>query len=95
MAAILERQTAKKMKQLHKKDHSDIKLVLFNSVIKPTMTGLFSSIFFEPTQCKTHSVTNLVKIYSIAIEILFFSCFVIILVMTDGDHLAMPSCQKT
>ena len=36
---------------------------------------------------------NLLKIHLVVIEILSFSCFVL-LVKADGDHLAVPNCKK-
>ena len=38
---------------------------------------------------------NLIKIHFMVIEILSFSCFVLFLVMPDGDHLAVPNCKKS
>ena len=38
---------------------------------------------------------NLVKNYLVVIEILSFSCSVLLLVKADGDHLAVPNCKKT
>ena len=37
---------------------------------------------------------NLVKIHLEVIEILSFSCSVLLLVKADGDHLAVPNCKK-
>ena len=37
---------------------------------------------------------NLVKIHLAVIEILSFSCSVLLLVKEDGEHLAMPNCKK-
>ena len=37
---------------------------------------------------------NLFKIHSEAIEILKFSCSVLLLVKAGGDHLAVPNCKK-
>ena len=37
---------------------------------------------------------NLVKIHLVIIEILSFSCSVLLLVKADGDHLAVPNCKK-
>ena len=37
---------------------------------------------------------NLVKIHSVVIEILSFSCSVLLSVKEDGDHLAVPNCKK-
>ena len=37
---------------------------------------------------------NLVKIHLEVIEILSFSCSVILLINADGDHLALPNCKK-
>ena len=37
---------------------------------------------------------NLVKIHLVVNEILSFSCFVLFLVMADGDHLAVSNCKK-
>ena len=37
---------------------------------------------------------HLVKIHFVVIEILSFSCSVLLLVKADGDHLAVPNCQK-
>ena len=49
---------------------------------------------FETTLCKNHFDTNLVKIHSVVIQILSFSCFNVILVTTDGGHFGMPNCKK-
>ena len=37
---------------------------------------------------------NLVKIHLEVIEILSFSCSVLLLVKADGDHFAVPNCKK-
>ena len=37
---------------------------------------------------------NLVKIHLVVIEILSFSCSVLLLVKADGNHLAVPNCKK-
>ena len=37
---------------------------------------------------------NLVKIHIEVIQILSFTCFVLLLVKADGDHLAVPNCKK-
>ena len=37
---------------------------------------------------------NLVKTHLEVIEILSFSCPVLLLVKEDGDHLAEPNCKK-
>ena len=37
----------------------------------------------------------LVKIHSVVIEILSFTCSVLLLVKADGDHLAVPNCKKS
>ena len=37
---------------------------------------------------------NLVKIHLVVIEILSFSCSVLLLVKADGNHLAVPICKK-
>ena len=37
---------------------------------------------------------NLVKIHLVVIEILSFSCSVLLLVKADDVHLAVPNCQK-
>ena len=37
---------------------------------------------------------NLVKIHLVVIEILSFSCSVLLLVKADGDHLAVPNSKK-
>ena len=37
---------------------------------------------------------NLVKIHSVVVEILSFTCSVLVLVKADGDHLAVPNCKK-
>ena len=37
---------------------------------------------------------NLVKIHLEVIEILSFSCSVLLLVKEDDDHLAVPNCKK-
>ena len=37
---------------------------------------------------------NLVKIYLVVIEILSFSCSVLLLIKADGDHLAVPNGKK-
>ena len=37
---------------------------------------------------------NLVKIHSVVVEIVSFSCSVLLLVKADGDHLAVPNCKK-
>ena len=37
---------------------------------------------------------NLVKIHLDVIEILSFSCSVLLLVKADGNHLAVPNCKK-
>ena len=37
---------------------------------------------------------NLVKIHLVVIEMLLFSCSVLLLVKADGDHLAVPNCKK-
>ena len=37
---------------------------------------------------------QLVKIHLLVIEILSFSCFVLLSVKADGDHLAVPNCKK-
>ena len=38
---------------------------------------------------------NLIKIHLVIIEMLSFSCSVLILVKADGDHLAVPNCKKS
>ena len=35
-----------------------------------------------------------VKIHLVVIEILSFSCSVLLLVNADGDHFAVPNCKK-
>ena len=37
---------------------------------------------------------NLVKIHLVVIEILSFSCSLLLLVKADGDHLAVSNCIK-
>ena len=37
---------------------------------------------------------KLVKIHLVVIDILSFSCSVLLLVKADGDHLAVPNCKK-
>ena len=37
---------------------------------------------------------NLVKLHSVVIEILSFSCSVLLLVQADGNHLAVQNCKK-
>ena len=37
---------------------------------------------------------NLIKIHLVVIEILLFSCSVLLLVKADGDHPAVPNCKK-
>ena len=37
---------------------------------------------------------NLVKIHLVVIEILSFSCSVLLLVKADGNHLAVPNCKQ-
>ena len=37
---------------------------------------------------------NSVKTYLVFLEILSFSCSVLLLVKADGDHLAVPNCKK-
>ena len=37
---------------------------------------------------------NLVKIHLVVIEILSFSCSVLLLVKVDGHHLTVPNCEK-
>ena len=37
---------------------------------------------------------NLVKIHLVVIEIMSFSCSVLLLVKADGNHLALPNCKK-
>ena len=37
---------------------------------------------------------NLIKIHLVIIEMMSFSCSVLLLVKADGDHLAVPSCKK-
>ena len=37
---------------------------------------------------------NLVKIHLVVIEILSFSCSMLLLVKADGDYLAVPNCKK-
>ena len=37
---------------------------------------------------------NLVKICLVVIEILSFSCSVLLLIKADGDHLAVPNGKK-
>ena len=36
---------------------------------------------------------NLVKSHLVVLEILSFSCSVLIFVKADGDHLAVPNCK--
>ena len=36
---------------------------------------------------------NFVKIHLVVIEILSFSCSVLLLVKADGNHLAVPNCK--
>ena len=38
---------------------------------------------------------NLVKIHLVVIEILSFSCSVLYLLKTDGNHLVVPNCKKS
>ena len=38
---------------------------------------------------------NLVKIHLVVIEILSFSCSVLLVVKADGYHLAVPNCKKS
>ena len=38
---------------------------------------------------------NLIKIHLVVIEMLSFSCSVLLLVKADGDHFAVPNCKKT
>ena len=38
---------------------------------------------------------NLVKIHLMVIEILSFSCSVLLLAKADGNHLAVPNCKIT
>ena len=49
---------------------------------------------FETTQCKNQFDTNLVRIHSVRIEILSFSCFMLFLVTADGNHFGTPNCKK-
>ena len=37
---------------------------------------------------------NLVKVHLEVIEILSFSCSVLLLVKADGDNIAVPNCKK-
>ena len=50
---------------------------------------------FETTQYmyKNYFDANLVKIYSVVIEILSISYFVQLFVIDDGGHLGMPNCK--
>ena len=38
--------------------------------------------------------TNLVKIHSVAVEILSFSCFALFFLLADDHHLGMQCCKK-
>ena len=57
-------------------------------------TGVFYQLNSKTTQCQNHFDTNLIEIYSVVIEILSISCFVLFQVMADGGHIGMPNCKK-
>ena len=54
----------------------------------------FYQLNSKTTQCQNHFDTNLIKIYSVVIEILSVSCFVLFQVIADGGNIGMPNCKK-
>ena len=52
----------------------------------------FAKIMQNPGVLETN--TDLIKIYSVVIEILSVSCSVLLLVTADGGNLGTPNCKK-